>query len=49
MKIKDRIDYSAIVDRKPLSLPDGGRVIVWPVVNLEEWPPELDDNDLDLR
>ncbi|MBT3990204.1 MAG: polysaccharide deacetylase family protein [Rhodospirillaceae bacterium] len=41
MKIKERIDYSAIVDRKPLSLPDGGRVIVWPVVNLEEWPPEL--------
>jgi allantoinase len=41
MKIKERIDYSAIVDRKPLTLPDGGRVIVWPVVNLEEWPPEL--------
>ena len=41
MKIGDRIDYSAIVDRTPLSLPNGGRVIVWPVVNLEEWPPEL--------
>ena len=39
MEIKDRIDYSAIVDRKPLKLPDGGRVIVWPIVNLEEWVP----------
>ena len=39
MKIEDRIDYSAIVDRKPLTLPDGGRTIVWPVVNLEEWVP----------
>ena len=41
MKIGDRINYSAIIDRKPLSLPNDGRVIVWPVVNLEEWPPEL--------
>ncbi len=41
MNIKDRINYSAIVDRKPLILPGDGKVIVWPVVNLEEWPPEL--------
>lgn len=41
MNIKDRINYSAIVDRKPLELPGDGKVIVWPVVNLEEWPPEL--------
>jgi len=41
MKIVERVDYSAIIDRSPLSLPDSGRVIVWPVVNLEEWPPEL--------
>jgi hypothetical protein len=39
MNIKDRIQYSAIVDRKPLKLADGGRVIVWPIVNLEEWVP----------
>ena len=26
MDIYDRIPYSAIVDRKPLTLPDGGRV-----------------------
>ena len=41
MNIKDRINYSAIVDRKPLILHGDGKVIVWPVVNLEEWPPEL--------
>ncbi|MFI4986391.1 MAG: polysaccharide deacetylase family protein [Alphaproteobacteria bacterium] len=34
---KDRIAYSAIVDRPPLRLPDGGRLIVWPIVNLEVW------------
>ena len=39
MDIYDRIPYSAIVNRKPLKLPDDGRVIVWPVVNLEEWVP----------
>ncbi|MES2183825.1 MAG: polysaccharide deacetylase family protein [Pseudomonadota bacterium] len=34
---KDRIDYSAIVDR-PLSRgPGGARVIVWPIVNVEDW------------
>jgi len=41
MNIGERIDYSAIIDRTPLTLPNNGRVIVWPVVNLEEWPPEL--------
>ena len=39
MEIYDRIPYSAIVNRKPLKLPDDGHVIVWPVVNLEEWIP----------
>jgi len=29
--------YSAIVDRPPLKLPDGGRIIVWTIVNLEVW------------
>ncbi len=32
-----RLRYSAIVDRPPLSLPGGARVIVWPVVNVEVW------------
>ncbi len=33
----DRIDYSAIADRKPLKLPNGGRMILWPVFALEVW------------
>ena len=34
---RDRIDYSAIIDRPPLKLPNGARLIVWPIVNVEEW------------
>jgi peptidoglycan/xylan/chitin deacetylase (PgdA/CDA1 family) len=34
---KDRVPYSAIVDRPPLVLPDGGRLIIWVIVNVEEW------------
>jgi allantoinase len=32
-----RSPFSAIVDRPPLKLPQGGKVIVWTVVNLEVW------------
>jgi len=34
---KERFDYSAIIDREPLKLPDGARVAVWTIVNVEEW------------
>ena len=34
---RERIPYSAIVDRPALKLPDNGRVIVWTIVNLEVW------------
>jgi allantoinase len=37
---KDRVAYSAIVDRPPLRLPDDGRVAVWTIVNVEEWSIE---------
>lgn len=37
MKPRDRIDYSAIVDRPPLPLPDGARIAVWTIVNVEHW------------
>lgn len=37
MRPDQRFDYSAIIDRKPLRLPRGARMIVWPVVNIEEW------------
>ncbi len=33
----DRFAYSAIADRPPLGLPDGARMVVWVVVNIEEW------------
>ena len=32
-----RADYSPIFLRKPLKLPGGARVAVWPVINVEEW------------
>jgi allantoinase len=35
----DRISYSAIADRVPLRLPDGARMVVWVIVNVEEWDP----------
>jgi len=34
---RERAPYSAIVDRPKLVLPDGKRVIVWTIVNLEVW------------
>jgi peptidoglycan/xylan/chitin deacetylase (PgdA/CDA1 family) len=37
---RDRVAYSAIVDRPPLRLPDGARVAVWTIVNVEEWSIE---------
>jgi allantoinase len=33
----ERVPYSAIVDRPPLALPDGARMIVWTIVNVEDW------------
>jgi allantoinase len=37
---KDRVPYSAIVDRPALKLPDGARLAVWTIVNVEEWSIE---------
>ncbi len=33
----DRFAYSSIADRPPLDLPDGARMVVWVVINIEEW------------
>ena len=33
----ERFDYSPIVDRKPLRLPDGARVAVWVIPNIEHF------------
>ena len=32
-----RVKFSAIVDRPKLVLPDGGRMVLWPVIALEDW------------
>jgi allantoinase len=37
---KDRVPYSAIVDRAPLKLPGDARLAVWTIVNVEEWSIE---------
>jgi len=34
---RERAEYSAIIDRPPLKLPGGARVVVWSIVNLEVW------------
>ena len=34
---RERAPYSAIVDRPPLKLPGGARVVIWTIVNLEVW------------
>ena len=35
----DRIAYSPIADRQRLALPGGARMVVWVIVNIEEWNP----------
>ncbi len=39
MQPSERIAYSAIPDRPKLSLPDGARLAVWVIINVEEWNP----------
>jgi len=34
---RERVRYSPIVERAPLKLPNGARVAVWTIVNLEVW------------
>ncbi|TAK85906.1 MAG: polysaccharide deacetylase [Betaproteobacteria bacterium] len=37
MKPEERIQYSPIAGRAPLKLPGGERMVVWTIVNVEEW------------
>ncbi|MEO8135417.1 MAG: polysaccharide deacetylase family protein [Betaproteobacteria bacterium] len=37
MQPRDRINYSAIVDRPVMKLPGDARIVVWTIVNLEVW------------
>ncbi len=39
-RLTDRIPYQAIVDRPKLTFPDGKRMAVWVIVNVEEWQIE---------
>lgn len=34
---RDRLPYSAIVDRPVRKLPGGARIVIWPIVNVEDW------------
>ena len=37
---RERVPYSAIIDRPPLKLPGGARMAVWVIVNIEDWAIE---------
>jgi len=37
MHPRERLEYSSIEGRPPLKFPDGVRLVVWPVLALEEW------------
>ena len=37
MHPRERLVFSSIEDRPPLNLPDGVRLVIWPVLALEEW------------
>ena len=39
-KLTDRVEFSAIVDRPALRLPNDASVAVWVIVNVEEWSIE---------
>ncbi|HST00859.1 MAG TPA: polysaccharide deacetylase family protein [Usitatibacter sp.] len=34
---RDRVPYSAIIDRPALKLPGGARIAIWTIVNVEDW------------
>ena len=35
----ERLEFSAIAHRPKLELPNGARLVVWVIVNVEEWDP----------
>lgn len=40
MKPKDRVAFSAIIDRPRLPMPDDARMAVWTILNVEDWDIE---------
>ena len=37
MQPRERLAFSPIESRPPLKLPDGARMVIWPVLALEDW------------
>ena len=37
MALSDRIPYQALIDRPKLKLPEGKKLAVWVILNVEEW------------
>ncbi|MFY3139840.1 polysaccharide deacetylase family protein [Achromobacter xylosoxidans] len=37
---RDRVAYEPITRRRPFALPNGARVAVWTIVNVENWQPQ---------
>lgn len=37
--VRARLPYQSIVNRPPLALPAGARLVIWPIVNIEVWEP----------
>ena len=37
MHPRERLPFSSIEERPPLTFPDGVRLVIWPVLALEEW------------
>jgi peptidoglycan/xylan/chitin deacetylase (PgdA/CDA1 family) len=40
LSARDRVPYEPIVNRRPFVLPNQARVVVWTIVNVENWLPE---------
>ncbi len=40
MPLSDRVPYQALVDRPKLTLPEGKRLAIWVILNVEEWRME---------
>src|SRR3546814_20868627 len=38
--LRDRVSYQSITNRPALRLPNGAKVAVWTIVNIENWSPD---------
>ena len=49
MHPRERLDYSPIDRRPPLRFPQGVRLVVWPLIALEEWRANGENLAVDTR